>query len=185
MSFRCSIDSLTLTPCGSPFTVAPALADGAHSFRVQATDAAGNVEAAVRQRDFTVDAAVPDTSITAGPGALTNDSTPSFEFQSTKPGSTFACALDGGVALACDSPFQAAALADGAHTFTVSATDALGHPDPTPATRAFTVDTTAPLTTRSPALPHSPTTARPASNSAPSRARRSAARSTAPPRRPA
>jgi hypothetical protein len=147
VTFHCSIDSLTLTLCASPFTVAPALADGAHTFRVQATDAAGNVEATVRQRDFTVDAAAPDTSITAGPSGLTKDATPSFEFQSTKPGSTFACALDGNAAVACVSPFQTAALADGAHTFTVTATDALDHPDPTPATRSFTLDTTAPQTT--------------------------------------
>ena len=146
MSFRCGVDGATLTVCESPFTVAPT-ADGAHTFKVQATDPAGNVETTVRQRDFTVDTTVPDTSIATGPSGPTKEPTPSFAFGSTKPGSTFACALDGGAAAACDSPFQAPALADGAHTFTVTATDTLGHTDLTPASRTFTVDTTAPQTT--------------------------------------
>lgn len=147
VTFRCSIDSTTLSGCASPFTVAPALPDGLHTFRVQATDAAGNIETTVRRRDFTVDSAVPDTSITAGPAGPTNKPSPTFEFQSTKPGSTFACSVDGGAAALCASPFQVAALAEGAHTFSVTATDALGHPDPTPASLSFSVDTTPPQTT--------------------------------------
>lgn len=145
-SFRCSIDSLTLTACTSPFTVAPALLDGEHTFRVRAIDAAGNVETAVQQRDFTVDTVAPDTSITAGPSGPTNVAAPSFEFQSTKPGSTFACEIDGAAPVACLSPFPLAALGEGTHTFSVVATDGLGHVDPTAATRAFSVDLTPPLT---------------------------------------
>jgi Bacterial Ig-like domain len=143
--FRCSVDSETLTNCASPFTVAPALADGAHRFRVQAIDSAGNTETPI-QRDFTVATGVPETSITAGPAGLTSDASPSFAFESTRPGSTFACALDGGAASVCESPFQAAVLEEGAHTFSVTATDPLGIADPTPATRNFTVDTTPPET---------------------------------------
>ena len=116
VSFRCSIDSLTLTPCGSPFTVAPALADGAHSFRVQATDAAGNVEATVRQRDFTVEPRFPTPRSPPDQVRSTNDSTPSFEFSVDEAG------LDLRLrprrrrpSLACAArPSQAAALADGA-----------------------------------------------------------------------
>jgi len=147
VTFRCSVDGAALAVCASPFTVAPALIDGLHTFRVQATDAAGNVEATAQQRDFTVDTVVPETSITAGPDGLTNDRAPVFSFESTKPGSTFACQLDGGGAVPCQTPFQAGPLAEGAHTFSVTATDALGRADPTAATREFTVDTTAPRTT--------------------------------------
>jgi hypothetical protein len=150
VTFRCSVDGAVPAVCESPFIVAPALADGPHTFRVQATDAAGNVEAAPPQRDFTVDTLVPDTSITAGPTGLTNDPSPTFAFESTKPGSTFACEFDGGGAIPCDTPFQTGPLGEGAHTFSVIATDPLGHPDPTPATRDFTVDTTGPQTTLDP-----------------------------------
>jgi sugar lactone lactonase YvrE len=146
VTFRCSIGDGVLAPCSSPFTVSPALADGPHAFRVQATDAAGNVETVVRQRDFVVDTTVPDTAITAGPNGPTNDPTPSFELTSTKPGSTFACSLDGAAPVACQSPLTTGALADGPHTLTVLATDALGHQDPTAARRDFAVDTVAPET---------------------------------------
>jgi Bacterial Ig-like domain len=147
VTFRCAVDGAAPALCASPFTVAPALADGPHTFRVQAADGAGNIEAAAQQREFTVDTLVPDTSITAGPNGLTNDRAPAFSFESTKPGSTFACELDGGGSAPCQTPFQTGPLGEGAHTFTVTATDALGHPDPTPATQAFTVDTTPPRTT--------------------------------------
>jgi hypothetical protein len=145
-TFRCSVDGVALTLCASPFTVSPALLDGPHSFRVQAIDSAGNSEAPV-QRDFVVDTSVPETSITGGPIGLTNDVAPSFSFESTKPGSTFACSLDDLDPVPCESPFLIGLLGEGAHTFAVAATDAEGHPDPTPATRAFTVDTTPPETT--------------------------------------
>jgi len=146
ITFRCSVDGAGFAICSSPFTVSPALADGAHTFVVQATDPAGNVEASPPERQFTVSATFPDTSITAGPSGLTNNSSPTFEFSSTKPESTFACAIDGGAAAPCTSPFSTGALADGAHTFSVVATDALGHEDPTPATREFTVDAPPPQT---------------------------------------
>jgi sugar lactone lactonase YvrE len=144
-AFRCSIDGATATACASPFTVAPALPDGPHTFSVHAIDSAGNVGTA-KQRDFTVDTVVPATSITAGPAGPTNVTAPTFVFQSTKPGSTFVCAVDGGGAAPCVSPFQTAGLDEGAHTFTVIATDAVGNTDPTGAVRQFTVDTTPPET---------------------------------------
>ena len=80
----------------------------------------------------------PNTTITAGPSAGTNDPTPSFSF-SSQPGTSFECKLDSGPYAPCSSPITAPRLADGPHTFSVRATDAAGNTDPTPATRAFTV----------------------------------------------
>ena len=50
----------------------------------------------------------------------------------------------------CASPFTTAALAPGAHTFEVRALNAAGAADTTPASRAFTIDTTAPNTNLTP-----------------------------------
>jgi hypothetical protein len=122
------------------------LADGDHTFEVRATDPAGNTDATPATRTFTVDTAVPETSIESGPAGPTSDATPDFSFSADQAGSTFDCRIDGGAWAACTSPQTVAALADGDHTFEVRATDPAGNADPTPATRAFTVDTAAPDT---------------------------------------
>ncbi len=142
-SFACRIDSGPYAPCSSPLTTG-ALADGPHTLSVRATDAAGNPDPTPASRSFTVDATPPNTTIDSGPSGTTNDQTPSFAFSATKPGSSFACRIDSGPYAPCRSPYTASRLADGPHTFSVRATDASGNVDPTPASRRFKVDTTAP-----------------------------------------
>jgi len=88
----------------------------------------------------------PDTSITGGPSGLTNDATPSFTFASTEGGSTFECRIDGAAFTPCTSPHTTLTLNDGAHTFYVRAIDTASNPDPSPASRSFTVDTQPPNT---------------------------------------
>ena len=73
----------------------------------------------------------------------TNDPTPTFAFSSSEPGSSFECKVDSGAYAACSSPKTTSHLADGSHTFSVRATDPAGNPDPTPASRTFTVRTAA------------------------------------------
>ena len=85
----------------------------------------------------------PDTSIASGPTGTVNATTATFTFTSTIGGSTFSCALDGGVATPCTSPASYDSLPEGPHTFAVAAT-ANGQTDPTPASRAWTIDLTAP-----------------------------------------
>ncbi len=87
-----------------------------------------------------VDVVAPQTTIDTGPSGPTNDSTPTFTFSSSEPG-TFQCRVDASVFAACTSPHTTAVLADGAHTFEVRATDLAANTDPTPASRTFTVDT--------------------------------------------
>jgi hypothetical protein len=83
----------------------------------------------------------PETTITSGPAAPTNDPTPTFSFSSSEGGSSFQCKVDSGPYAACASPKTTGHLADGSHTFYVRAMDAVGNIDPTPATRTFTVRT--------------------------------------------
>ncbi len=143
-SFQCRRDSGGWLSCSSPYDLI-AVADGSHSFEVRAADPAGNTDLTPVRRDFTVDTLAPDTTIDSGPSGLTADNDPSFGF-SSEPGATFECRLDSGSWAACTSPKAHTDVADGAHSFSVRATDAAGNTDPTPATRGFTVDATAPDT---------------------------------------
>src|SRR5215211_5874308 len=95
------------------------------------------------------DTTPPDTTIDSGPSATVSSTSASasFTFSSTEANSTFECSLDGAAFAPCSSPKTFDNLSDGSHTFQVKATDAAGNTDATPASRSWTVDTTAPETT--------------------------------------
>jgi hypothetical protein len=143
VSYECSLDSGAFTACANPATFT-SLAEGPHNLSVRAKDAAGNVDGSPAQWAWTVDTTAPDTSITSGPTGIVNATTASFGFSSTETGSTFECQLDLGSWTSCPSPKGYSALSEGSHTFAVRATDAAGNVDASPATRSWTVDTTAP-----------------------------------------
>lgn len=143
-TFECKVDEGAFSSCTSPF-VTSSLNDGSHTVTVRSIDAHGLVEQSPPSRTFTVDGTAPTVNITSGPNGLTNDRTPSFAFSSDEAGS-FECKVDSGAFAACSSPFTAASLADGDHTFSVRATDAAGNVSNV-ASRSFTVDATAPVVT--------------------------------------
>jgi len=87
----------------------------------------------------------PATSITAGPRGPTRFASARVRFAASETG-TFACSLDGAPAGPCSSPYVTPRLSDGRHALTVTATDAAGNVDPTPAARSWTTDTRAPAT---------------------------------------
>lgn len=94
------------------------------------------------------DCVPPQTSITSGPSGPTTDPTPTFGFAADEAAS-FQCRFDSAPFTACSAAAThtaLSALAEGQHTFEVVATDLALNADPTPAARAFTVDTTAPVT---------------------------------------
>ena len=141
---ECSIDQgrPAFAPCTSPFEPAAPLTDGSYTFRVRATDSAGNQ--ASDSQPFTVDSAVPSLTIDSGPSDATNDSTPSFAF-TAETGATAECSVDQGrpAFAPCTSPFTPLApLPEGTYTFSVRATD--GAANVASETRTFTVDTTPP-----------------------------------------
>src|SRR6185503_11723043 len=90
------------------------LAQGEHTFRVRATDAAGNTDATEAVRTWTVDTVAPDTTIGSGPSGPTASAAASFAFSSSETGSTFECRLDSGSWQSCSSPRALSALAQGA-----------------------------------------------------------------------
>ena len=157
-SFQCRLDSTrtaTSPRCTSPKPYS-SLADGAHTFEVRATDAAGNTDHSPASRSFTVDTVAPQTQIDSGPSGPTNNATPTFAF-SSEAGASFQCRLDSNQEAdfaACTSPKPYSSLADGAHTFEVRAIDAgRQHRTKARASRSFTVDTVAPQTPRSTPAP--------------------------------
>ena len=149
-TFECKLDAAEYASCTSPYTHG-ALADGDHTFSVRAIDAAGNTDLTPASMSFVTDASVPETAIDSGPSGLTRDATPEYAFSANEPGATFECKLDGpgaatGSFVVCVSPRELGPLADGTYTLSVQAKDRV-NTDATPATREFTVDTTAPDTT--------------------------------------
>jgi hypothetical protein len=112
------------------------LPDGSHVLEARAVDPAGNVGAAVG-RPFAIDTTPPQATITGGPGDTT---AASAVFLFSAPGATgLSCRLDGGAWQPCQSPQAYSGLSLGAHRFEVTAVDAAGNADPTPAEHAWQV----------------------------------------------
>ena len=93
---------------------------------------------AAAAQEYTIpDTQPPDTRITGGPGD-TADTTAVFSF-SADDAVGFSCRLDGGPWEPCASPKAYSGLSLGPHTFDVTATDAAGNADPSPARHAWQV----------------------------------------------
>jgi hypothetical protein len=137
-AFQCKRDGEPFATCSSPKGYT-ALADGAHTFRVKATDTAGN---AGPETTYTwmIDTIVPTALITLTPPSSTNS--PTFAFSASES-SSFTCRLDGGGFAACTSPTSYSNLADGPHTFATRATDSAGNTSPE-AGYTWTIETRAP-----------------------------------------
>jgi large repetitive protein len=139
-SFKCKLDAGGFASCSSP-SVTSSLADGSHTFQVEAVDANG-VATTAASYTWSVGTAAP--TLTAQPASLTNQTSATFIFTDGAY-SRFTCKLDAGSASACNSGAvtYAGPLAGGSHTFTVFATDADGAQTQS-RTYTWTIDTTAP-----------------------------------------
>ncbi|QSQ27964.1 OmpA family protein [Pyxidicoccus parkwayensis] len=147
VTYECRLDGAALfTPCADPQTFT-GLANGSHTLEVRAVDSAGNVDPTPATYTWTVDTSPPDTTIVSGPTGSTTSTSATFDFSSNESPVTYQCSLDGAAFTACTDPVTFTGLADGSHTLSVRAVDAAGNVDPTPATRTWTVDRTAPDTT--------------------------------------
>lgn len=148
VTFDCSLDGGSYLPCVSGAEFGP-ISDGSHSFAVRAHDRAGNVDSSPAIHAWAVDTSTPDTQLVSGPSGSASSTTATFTFLSPDAGggATFQCSLDTGAFVACTSPQSFTNLVEGEHTFAVRVRDAVGNFDPTPATRTWMVDLSAPETT--------------------------------------
>ncbi len=144
VTLECSLDGGRFTTCASPNTYT-GLAKGTHTFRVRATDGAGNSDPTPARREWQVDTKAPDTELTDSPGKFGKGDA-HFAFTSGERKSAFECKLDDAKYEACSSPKTYAKLHDGGHRFRVRAVDQAGNPDPSPASVKWTVDTVPPET---------------------------------------
>ncbi len=148
-TFQCQLDGGGLEQCDDGDATYSGLADGAHTFTVVATDAAGNAGPPPATRTWTVDTTPPDTTNANGPSGYVPVNDLQFEFSGADDGSgvaSFECRLDSGAWSACASPYSANDLPEGNRAFAVRAIDAAGNVDPTPDVRLFIVDTVVPNT---------------------------------------
>ncbi len=143
-TFQCRTDADPFAACSSPHTTS-ILAEGARTFEVRATDPAGNTDPTPASRSVTVDTTPPPIPAIVGPGGTVATTDATFAF-SSEAGASFECRLDGTAFAACASPDGFTGLAQGAHSFQVRATDTAGNTSAA-ASRAWSVDTTAPNTT--------------------------------------
>jgi len=128
----CSVDGAAASACGAPdattpttYTFASPLAEGPHSFSVQATN--GTATSSPVTWRWTVDTTPPAAPVVNAPDPSTTVN-PTITFTDADPTATFTCSIDGLAASACGSPWtQPAGLGNGSHTLTVTATDPAGN----------------------------------------------------------
>ena len=142
-TFECSLDGAAFFACTNPKAYSN-LVDGPHVFAVRAIDSAQNTGPA-SSHSWTIDTRPPTAAIASGPAALSTSRSAALALSADEP-SAFQCQLDGGGFQPCGSPASYQGLGDGAHTFAVTATDAVGNTGAS-SSYAWTIDATAPETT--------------------------------------
>ncbi len=148
-SFECVLDGVVFSACTSPVNYT-GLAEGSHTFQVQAIDNAGWTDPTPASYTWLVDTVDPTTTITGNPTNPSASTSATFTFTGADPGgsgvASFECDLDGAGFSACSSGQNYSGLANGSHTFQVSAVDNAGNTDATPASYTWVVDAAAPDT---------------------------------------
>ena len=144
VTFGCRLDGSGFPPCSSPTSFAGPLANGEHTLRAKAVDAAGN-ESAVSSYTWTVDTVAPAVPSIGAHAALVSTASTTFTFSSAGA-SRFECHVDGAAFAACGSGDSFGPFADGLHTFFVRAVDAAGNASAA-ASFQWTIDTVVPVVT--------------------------------------
>ncbi|MBI4898207.1 MAG: hypothetical protein HY827_07550, partial [Actinobacteria bacterium] len=153
-TFECRLDGGAWAVCTSPKSYVDLL-DGTHTFEVRAIDTASNVDATPAAFTWTIDTAAPAAPSIATPadGTTTNDTTPTVT--GTAEANAAVTIYDGAGAIGATAAdgsgnwsfTPGASLAEGAHDFTVRATDVAGNTSVQSNQVTVTIDTSAPTTT--------------------------------------
>jgi hypothetical protein len=145
VSFTCSLDGASATPCTSPFVPAAPLAEGNHEFRVTATDVAGRSSSATAR--FAVETTLPVVTFAKYPKKVVKTRKNSvklrFGLKSSVANSTFRCKIDNkGKFKPCKASFSAV-FKVGRHAVSAEAVDPAGTVGK-PVTFRFRVEKVAP-----------------------------------------
>jgi hypothetical protein len=143
-TFECKLDAGAFTSCTSAKNYS-ALADGSHTFTVHAINGGQFTPDVVRtwMIDTTAPGA-PTLARTSPTASLTNSTSQTFSLSAAESGGVLSCKLDSAAPTTCpSSPITIAGLADGAHTFSATQTDAAGNTGSAAAV-TWTVDATPP-----------------------------------------
>ncbi|MBC5994272.1 Ig-like domain-containing protein [Pontibacter cellulosilyticus] len=159
VTYEVSLDGGAYTAATSPYNLSN-LQDGSHTIAVRATDAAGNIDSTPASYTWTIDTQAPVAPVIAsisddrGPVAddrITADNT--LILKGTAEANAKVQLYQGGTAIGeatansagnWEFDYTATTLAQGAHTFTASATDAAGNTGPRSTDFAVIIDLTAP-----------------------------------------
>ena len=144
-TFECSIDGSAFSICESPKGYSN-LSEAEHTFRVQATDLAGNTDETPEVFIWVVDRTDPISTIDEKPQEYTNQRSASFTFSADEAIDHFECSFNNAAFAQCESGVSYTDLEDGVYSFRVLAID-LASNTGAAAEHAWTVDTVTPETT--------------------------------------
>ncbi len=155
--FQVSLDGAAFSTTTSPASFI-GLADGSHTFQVEAIDQALNVSNPV-SFTWVIDTVPPTVSITQEPAPITNQTTATFAFAGSDNLTTainlvFQYSLDGAAFKSATNPLVLPAIAAGTHSIAVQSIDQAGNHSSS-ATFSWTVDVTLPtvaITAKPPTL---------------------------------
>ncbi len=122
-TFECRLDGVDRRACTTPFVLN--VREGEHTLEVYAV-AGKRKDVTPARFTWKADLTAPVATLTLKPAMVDNTVRPRFEF-SGESMVVFTCAVDGGEAIECVSPFTAPELEEGSHSFTLVATDAAGN----------------------------------------------------------
>lgn len=157
--YQVSFDGAAFAQATSPYII-NGLADGQHTFKVRAVDAAGNMDQTPATYTWLVDTKAPAAPVVTSPanGAILRTNKPTIG-GTAEAGSTVAVTVDAtviGSVQAANGNWTitpATALAEGTHTVSAKASDAAGNVSAASVARNFTIDSKAPETSIAPGLP--------------------------------
>ncbi len=125
--YQCSLYGASYANCTSPKAYS-ALASGNHTFKVKASDNAGNTSSE-SSFSWSIDLVGPSLAFTQTPSSSTSTSA-AFAFTASDSGAglnSIQCSLDNAAFANCTSPVNLSGLSVAAHNFRVQASDKVGN----------------------------------------------------------